>query len=304
MIKVYQRVRLLVTIISVVTLSALVGVPDHQAQASTCAEILTRALNTLKSSCRQLGRDEACYGNALVVADLRDALHFTQRGDQVPVQAIRSLTTSPFNEAREEWGLSLLKLKTNLPDTLPGQNVTVLVYGDTKLENDSGNMQAFYFSTGLGAPECKEMPASGVLVRAPKRTTVTFRANGVDVRIGSTALLTANPNDQLTFTLIEGSAILTSDGMAQTVKPMEMVTVPLGGATGLEAIGVPSLPTPVTLDPALQPVIRALDALEVAPAARPTAGAGSAPTTTPQPASGGAPAPAAPQPTPTRLFGG
>ena len=305
MSKVHPVLRLMVTVGSILVMVTMAAAPDQHARASTCTDILTRALNTLRQTCRQLQRDEACYGNALVVADLRDALDFAKRGDQVPVQSIRTLTTSAFNEEREEWGLSVLKLKTNLPDTLPGQNVTVLVYGETTLENDSGTMQAFYFSTGLGTPQCKEMPANGVLIRAPKRTTVTFRANGVDVRIGSTALLTAEANNQMTFTLIDGSAMLTSDGMQQAVKPMEMVTIPLGGANGLQAIGVPSLPTKITLDPALQPLLRVLDGLEAPVNRAPATGAATpTPSATPQ-SGGGQPAqPPPPTATPTLLFGG
>ena len=33
-----------------------------------------------------------------------------------------------------EWGVSLMQLQANLPDTLPGQNVTVLLFGDVTLQ--------------------------------------------------------------------------------------------------------------------------------------------------------------------------
>jgi hypothetical protein len=38
-------------------------------------------------------------------------------------------------ESPDEWGVALLRLQANLPDTLPGQNVTMLLFGDVAIEN-------------------------------------------------------------------------------------------------------------------------------------------------------------------------
>ena len=36
------------------------------------------------------------------------------------------------------WGVALLRVQANLPDTLPGQNVTMLLFGDVAIENAGG----------------------------------------------------------------------------------------------------------------------------------------------------------------------
>src|SRR5205823_6231693 len=138
------------------------------------------------------------------------------------------------------WGLSLLKLQANLPDSLPGQNITFLVYGDTSIENTSGNMRAFYFTTGLSNLNCKEAPPDGILVRSPQHTEVTFTANGVDITIASTILLTAERNKAMSVSLIEGRARISTSTGVQTLSPGETTTIPLGGANGLTPVGAPS----------------------------------------------------------------
>ncbi|MFN8421224.1 MAG: hypothetical protein U0528_18570 [Anaerolineae bacterium] len=220
-----------------------------RAGAANCATILQRATDTLKLSCSDVGRNEACYGNDDVTAELREpALNFNTVGARIAVHSISRLSASALNLQAQTWGLSLLKLKVNLPDALPGQNVTFLIYGNTSVENASEDMQAFYFTTGLGAPQCKEVPNDAILVHSPKGTKVTFSANGVDITIGSVALITAEPNGSMSFSLIQGSASLKTAGGEVSVKPNQMSTIPLGGLNGLQAVGAPSTPVDITFD--------------------------------------------------------
>jgi hypothetical protein len=169
-------------------------------------------------------------------------------GDKAPIQVIKTLKTSPLDVKRGTWGISLLKLQANLPNTLPGQSVTFLVFGDTAIQNASGNMQTFYFSSGLGYPECKDVPRDGILVRSPNHTEVTFTANGVQITIASTVMLHATKNGSLEIRLIEGRARVTTASGTQTMQPGQVIRVPLGGSTGLEAVGAPSVPIPYSIE--------------------------------------------------------
>lgn len=231
------------------------------AVGSACVEILARAMDAVQSSCNDLGRNKACYGNNRVKVEPSGdtALKFDAVGDRAAIQGIRTLVTSPLDVQAGTWGLSLLKLQANLPDSLPGQNITFLVYGDTSIENTSGNMQAFYFTTGLSNLECKEAPTDGILVRSPQHTEVTFTANGVDITIASTILLTAERNKGMSVGLIEGHARVSTSAGVQTLNPGQMTTIPLGGANGLTPIGAPSAPARLTVEPALNGLLTATD---------------------------------------------
>jgi hypothetical protein len=211
---------------------------------SGCAELIQRAMNTLRVSCAELGRNQACYGNQSVNAILRDnSLAFNAIGHRVDVAYIESLTASAFNHDTGDWGLSLLKLKVNLPDTLPGANVTFLVHGGTSVENVSGDMQVFYFTSSLGEPQCSELPRSSIVVQSPNHERITFVANGVQISMGSTVVLSAQPNNSMEVYLIEGSANLTTYGQTVSLQPNQKSSIPLGGTDGLTAIGAPSIPT-------------------------------------------------------------
>jgi uncharacterized protein YraI len=72
-------------------------------------------------------------------------------------------------------------------------------------------MQVFYFSTGVGVPECYEAP-NAMVVQTPQDVEVAFNINGLDITVGSTVAITLAeaPGDtgavqqSLVLTLIEG----------------------------------------------------------------------------------------------------
>lgn len=233
------------------------GEASRQVDGGVCQDILTRAMNTVQSTCDGLGRNKACYGNNKVTVEPNNGatLKFDTIGDRASIQDIRTLVTSPLDTSAGTWGLSLLKLQANLPDSLPGQNITFLIFGDTSVENTSGDMSAFYFTTGLGSLDCKEVPRDGILVRSPQHTEVTFTANGMQISIASTVMLRAIRNQSMSVELIEGRARLTTPAGSQTLQPGEVSSVTLGGTNGLTAVSAPSTPTKVAVDPSADPVV-------------------------------------------------
>jgi hypothetical protein len=224
---------------------------------------LKRALDSLHSVCNSLDRNLACYGNYQVNTQLADTAvgSFSSPGDKLPIQDIKVLSTSPLNVETQTWGLSLLKLKVNIPNSLPGQNVLFLVYGDTSITNQSGDMRAFYFSSGLNNPSCQQAPSDGILVRSPNHLKVTFTANGVQFTIASTLMLRATANQQMTARLIEGNATVSTSQGTQRLLPGQSTTVKLGGKNGLEPVSAPSQPTSVPLDRATVDLVGTVDGL-------------------------------------------
>jgi hypothetical protein len=235
-------------IIGLVFLAAMSVLPVAKGQVSAqddiCQVILTRAMQSLETTCNGIARNTACYGNNRVKAEPNGSaqLKFDAQGDKASIRDIRTLVSYPLDTKQGTWGLSLLKLQANLPDSLPGQNVTFVVFGDTTLENASGDMKTFYFSSGLGLPNCKEAPRDAIVVKSPNHTEVSFNANGVQITIASTIILRAQRGQSMSVTLIEGQARVTANGVSQVLQPNQSVTVPLGGTNGLTASGAPSAP--------------------------------------------------------------
>src|SRR5258705_11860560 len=97
------------------------------AQEKTCPEIVQAAIAATDAQCSTTGRNQACYGNVNLEAIPQpgiDNFSFSTPGDIVAVSDIENLTLSSKVEESGEWGIALLQLQANLPDSLPGQNVT------------------------------------------------------------------------------------------------------------------------------------------------------------------------------------
>lgn len=189
---------------------------------NSCPAIVQTALDAADALCADTGRNQACYGHvALTAVAQPTAADFTfeQVGDVTDVSKIQSLRLNPMDVAANTWGVVLMRLQANLPDSLPGQNVTFLMFGDVEITNviaeDSEDnftpMQAFLLSTGIEDAQCAEAPASGVLVQTPEGVSeVAFNVNGVDVSMGSTVLFRAQAEGNMVISTLEGSAFVDS----------------------------------------------------------------------------------------------
>jgi hypothetical protein len=226
------------------------------AQDESCPAQIEQALAAVQDSCAETGRNQACYGNLSLQATAHPeapAFIFEQRGDVVDLAHLMDLVVSPLDQGTGHWGIALLRLQANLQDTLPGQNVTMLLFGDVQITNDvqPGErvfrpMQAFTFRTGLGRPECAEVPTDGILIQTPTGAgQIALRANGVSILLGSTAFLTAQPGQSMTISVVEGEAAITVEGVSVTVEAGMETSIPMDD--DLNPDGEPSEPTPYEL---------------------------------------------------------
>ncbi len=204
-----------------------------QAQVDTCPAEVETALNVVADGCSVLGRNQVCYGHRLMDVELRSGeASLSEVGDIADVSDLLLLRTAPLSLETGEWGVAVFRVQANLPDTLPGQNVTLLVFGDAEVQPQpeapqefSGPMQAFQLLTGVGDTACRDVPVGGVLVQSPHDQPVNLLVNGFELRLGSTALLAAARQDELTITTLEGNIQVTADGVTQDVPAGFTLTV-------------------------------------------------------------------------------
>jgi hypothetical protein len=119
-------------------MSLLITPVLSQEDNDTCPTIASAAITLVDTACQETGRNQACYGNLQLAATPRANVTdfiFEQSGDIVDVVDIESLELQPLDVDDTTWGIALMKLQANLPDTMPGQNVTVLLFGDVSLQN-------------------------------------------------------------------------------------------------------------------------------------------------------------------------
>lgn len=110
-----------------------------------CPAVVDQALFNLGANCSSMGRNTACYGYTEVEAAFARAVpegFFTQPAERSELAALQTIKTSPLDLGGQEWGIAVLNVQANVPDTLPGQAVTFLLLGDTEVENAVDPAQA------------------------------------------------------------------------------------------------------------------------------------------------------------------
>lgn len=324
----YQKV--LLPVLVFLFLSIAPAAPSQaQGGPDACPAIVETALTNVARVCDGLGRDEACYGNTRVDATFwlpREDTFFSAPGDSTALIDLQTIATAPLDMTTGQWGLALLNLQADLPETLPGQAVTFLLMGDATLSNavtpeevagpvvpvqattrvasnmrsrpttaanvvisvpartpvtlvgvnaardwyevlleggshawiygelvtvpdfnlltalpvtysntaipQYGPMQAFYFTTGLGAPVCNEAP-NALIVQSTELAEVTLNINELEIQIGSTVIFTTaalpgNTGRALVGTLVEGQMRTNVNGMpVNLTRPGQSLAVTL-----------------------------------------------------------------------------
>lgn len=215
-----------------------------------CSVFVQDALATVNLDCNEVGRNEMCYGNVhvAVTSISGDRIDFEEPGDVISILDIESIRTSAFNEP-EEWGIVLMNIQANVPNTLPGQNVSFLIFGDVELHTEVDNdlaeshapMQAIYFTSGIGQINCNEAPGAGILIQTPNiDQPIELIINDAEIQLGSTIYLQIN--DVMTIYVLEGHALVTIPGLTVFVPQGALTRIPLDNNG--RASNVPGIPLP------------------------------------------------------------
>jgi LysM repeat protein len=256
--------------------------PTLSQQVLSCEAIVSEAIETADVVCDSLGQNEACYGNTLVEAEPRGetSLSFNSPGDTADLANISSLSASAINQSSGVWGVAVLRAQANIPDTLPGQSVTFLLFGDTSLSEITPQMNAVVLSTSvIGEATCAEAPPSALLMQSPEGIPVTMNFNGAEIRLGSTLYLTAIENGEMTVGVAEGSATVSAMGVSRVVPANNQVRLELGTDDGLHVVGPPSEPEAFNLNLVARAMLTLLETTPPTPSTPQTA----APTATTSP---------------------
>lgn len=186
------------------------------AQAQACAQFVNQALQLMGDNCTGIDNNNACYGYYGVSATFSEPVDpsiFSQPADITLVEILDRLQTAPYNPDANVWGVAVMRLQANIPGTLPGQSVSVLLLGDVQMEADpnaAAPMQAFTLRTGLGQAACEALPPSSLTVQSPRGLRVDLTMNGANIELGSTATFTAQ-DGRFTVRMSDGRAVINDD---------------------------------------------------------------------------------------------
>lgn len=217
---------------------------------ASCQLLIQKAMEASDEYCNAIDSNKACYGNNTLKADLIPgaAEQFAKRGDVVGVEKLQRIVASPLKPESNEWGIAVLKVLANLPRSLPGQTITMVVFGNTTLDNQSGNLESFFFSSELGQIQCEKVPDDGIMITVPEGEGVSFTVNGAELTLTGDASITAQKNGKMEVNLYEGAGRIVSDGQEEYFGAGQQVSVQLGGENGTESVGAPSEPVAISQD--------------------------------------------------------
>jgi len=180
---------ILISVVAVVT-----------AQVEDCEVIVREALGSVDGLCEGLDRNTACYGSSMVdsetIVSPRPDGFFAQPGDKEVLTNFTAIHPHPLDLETGEFGVTLLNVLANVPNTVPGQAVLLLLVGDAQLTNESGvdstdqsAFQSFFFRPGIGDSPCYDADPT-LTIQTPGNITTTLYLNGVETEMSPGTLLT------------------------------------------------------------------------------------------------------------------
>jgi hypothetical protein len=105
---------------------------------SNCPALVEKALTDLTTNCSEMNRNSACYGFNRVDATFAEATDdtvFSTPADRARLAELQTIETTPLDTDASRWGIAVLNVQANVPNTLPGQAVTFMLLGDVKVDN-------------------------------------------------------------------------------------------------------------------------------------------------------------------------
>jgi hypothetical protein len=223
---------------------------DNAVESTPLADVTVRSSQTI--NVRLLPSSEATI---VTTADPQTALLATGRnGDS-------SWLRVKVEDGRAGWVYAPLVSSTDDLETLSVVEPASIYYSP---------MQAFYFQSGVDDAACPEAPNSGLLIQTPEGVgKVTFLINEVDIQLGSTVFFEAQSGNEMTVSVVEGSATVTTGGVSYKAVAGTQIGVPLG--EDLKPAGPPSMPRAYEMSTvAALPVQYLPRVVEIAPPMTPT----------------------------------
>lgn len=185
-----------------------------------CPVLVESALQAVDEFCAgNTDRNEVCYGNIEIDAFFRGspAPAFVTPGDVAGITRLETMRMSGMDVTNDLWGVALMRVQANLPDTLPGQNVQMLLFGNVELENRS---DAIAYPATVNGPQ-----AANLRLQASTDASVLR-----SLAAGSTVTATSrNANSDWLRVRVDGvtgwvaASLLSVDG--------EVATLPVAGST-------------------------------------------------------------------------
>lgn len=218
------------------------------AQTAECPDFIYDYIEQTAELCASTGSNQICYGSNAIDIQLNDSnVEFSEPGDITDLANVDSIQTSSLDVATQEFGMALMQVQADVEGSLPGQVITFLLMGNVSvgaINEGEAPMQAFQFRTGIGAPTCENSNYDALMIDSPDGLVINFSVNGVDIELGSTAIIVGKPDNKIDMLVLEGHGRVTAMGETVEVEEGFWTQIPMDPDSGVEAVGAPEEPVP------------------------------------------------------------
>lgn len=152
---------------------------EASSEDDQCPILVANAIDFTQRSCSATNTNEACYGYTYIDAAFRSLnVNFIEPGDIEDVIDIQSLRLSPLDVTSGEWGVVVMAIEPNITtsedETLPEDDVQIILYGDTTLSDAS----QFIEVTALSGVNIREFPRTTANIIGSLESGDVLIANG------------------------------------------------------------------------------------------------------------------------------
>jgi hypothetical protein len=120
------------------TASVLLLLPIHALMQDICPPLVEQALTEVGDNCSDLTKNAACYGFNRVEATFSQSVaddFFSEPADMADIVSLNSINTVPLDPQTNLWGVAVMSIQANIPNSLPGQSVRFIMLGDVTVDN-------------------------------------------------------------------------------------------------------------------------------------------------------------------------
>jgi hypothetical protein len=120
------------------SLLLMITITAAATQEEVCPAVVRTALELTEKECSDTGRNQACYGHVSLQAELQEGyedLTFEQTGDMIDLAALQSMRLSALDTQNDLWGVALMRVQANMPNSQPDLNAQFLLFGDVQIES-------------------------------------------------------------------------------------------------------------------------------------------------------------------------
>lgn len=196
-----------------VTAAALSQTADE-----SCPALVETALTEVGNNCGDLSRNSACYGFNRVdatFANVTDETFFSAPADRAELISLQTIQTAPLDPALERWGIAVMNVQANVPNSLPGQAVVFMLLGDVQVENAVSSDDAFagvepVAVTTLVASNLRSFPSLNANVVGSTREGAELQADGLSPDGGWLRVLAATGPAWISRELVRSEADLSA----------------------------------------------------------------------------------------------